>query len=79
MPDISIGVLIILYCLCRMCGSILVSSVIFLLAKVLKKKIAVFGFSVCFLLFPVLTFVLGITGEWGILTVITGNAVIMLL
>ena len=79
MPDISIGVLIILYCLCRMCGSILVSSVIFLLAKVLKKKIVVFGFSVCFLLFPVLTFVLGITGEWGILTVITGNAVIMLL
>lgn len=79
MPDISIGIVLLLYWLCRLAGSVLVCVVVCACAEIFKKSTAVFGFSMLFLMLPVGLYMTGITGEWGILPLITGRLVLLFL
>lgn len=79
MPDISIGIVLLLYWLCRLAGSVLICVIVCACAEIFKKSTAVFGFSMLFLMLPVGFYMTGITGEWGILPLITGRLVLLLL
>lgn len=74
--SMRILVFFMLYWLCRIAGCLISVMVIYLCQRLTKNRVAALLLSFFILLLPVGTCFLGVTGEWGILPVMTGHFIL---
>lgn len=73
---LKIWMFFILYWLCRIVGALASAAVIYLCGSLTKNRVAALLLSFILLLLPAGTYLLGVTGEWGLLPFVTGHAIL---
>lgn len=73
LPYMRIGFFLLLYWIIRVIGVIAADIVIYFTASLLKNRVATLVILLFILELPVLMYLSGLTGEWGILILVTGH------